>query len=174
MDSLIKGGSEEDIRRLISQFSCKDKDVEAFLKNNAIEQEKRSKSRTYLVLDDESEALLAYFTLALKILPLAGLSKSRVKALDGYSGNAAEIPALLIGQFGKDEILSQTYPGDSFMEMCLDTVRLIHKLVGGRFALIECLEIEKVISFYERHGFSVLQRDPRDKYLQLVRPFRDE
>ena len=48
----MKEGNE--VLKLLSSFSCKkDKDIEFFLHNRAIEFEKLSKARTYLVFDQE-------------------------------------------------------------------------------------------------------------------------
>ena len=58
---------EKVIREAVGNFSCKDKDVEHFLKNKSFDFEKRDKSRTYLVFDDEKYAMgdasiVGYFT----------------------------------------------------------------------------------------------------------------
>jgi hypothetical protein len=173
LGSLIDAGYRAAFIKSAAEFTCKDKDVETFLRQKALEHERRNKSRTYLITDGNG-SIIAYYTLAMKILTFASsVSKARIKNLDGFSKDVTATPALLIGQFGKDERKARDIPGSALMEMCLNTAHLIHTLVGGRFTLIECLDIEKVVSFYERHGFSVLQRDPRDKYLQLVRPFKE-
>ena len=39
-------------------------------------------------------------------------------------------------------------------------------MVGGRFVLIECNENEKLIDFYNRNGFEVLQKD---ELVQMIR-----
>ena len=45
--------SEDKIQEVISTFICsKDKDIENFLKEKAIEFEKVSKSRTYFIVDE--------------------------------------------------------------------------------------------------------------------------
>ena len=54
----------------ISNFTCQDKDVESFLRDKALDFERRDKSRTYLVFDDATDALVAYYTLSLNALPL--------------------------------------------------------------------------------------------------------
>jgi len=50
---------------MLSKFSCKrDVDVESFLKEKAVIQEKKHISRTYLIFSKEPKELVAYFTLA--------------------------------------------------------------------------------------------------------------
>lgn len=68
--------SEETIKEVISTFYCsKDPDIESFLKseNKAILFERKSKSRTYMIFDEDgleggTFILLAYFTIAMQTL----------------------------------------------------------------------------------------------------------
>lgn len=79
---------EQAVADAVGRFSCKDKDVEFFLKNKALEFERCDKSRTYLVHDYEAYSggnvsVLAYFTLSLKSLEFRGtLSKNKIKEID--------------------------------------------------------------------------------------------
>ena len=69
LKGLIQGEVPNVICEAISQFSCKDKDVEDFLKTKAFDFERRDKSRTYLVFEDENNVLIGYYTLSLNALP---------------------------------------------------------------------------------------------------------
>ena len=69
LKDLINKGMIESTLDAISRFTCQDDDVEDFLKHKAIDFENRDKSRTYLITDDDSPNILAYFTLSLKALP---------------------------------------------------------------------------------------------------------
>ena len=45
---------DERVNRLLSSFSCaKDPDIEHFLRSRAVEFERLSKSRTYLIFDED-------------------------------------------------------------------------------------------------------------------------
>jgi len=166
---------EEPVRYAISQFSCKDKDVENFLKRKAFDFERRNKSRTYLIFDREKYAdgqffLVAYFALSHKHLELQGaLPKAKIKEIDGFRPDARGVVMPLIGQFGKDTQNGLKYPGDEIFKICMDEVYEIHARAGGRHVLIECNDNEKVVAFYMANGFTYLQTDAEDKYLQMVR-----
>ena len=165
---------DKDISRPISDaipmFSCMDQDVEMFLKNKAFDFERRNKSRTYLILDDIYRSLLGYFTLSLKALPFnANVSKNTIKAIDGFSKDISAVGIVLIGQFGKDSKLAKNIDGGQLFDICLDMVYQVQKMIGGRFVLLECRDIGKVVSFYKKYGFQSLQYDESDKYLQMVR-----
>lgn len=76
--------AEEYVIKLLLGFSCMDSDVEGFLKTKAHQHERRNRSRTYLVVNDNM--LVAYFTLSLKSLEFGeGIAKSAIKNIDGFT-----------------------------------------------------------------------------------------
>jgi hypothetical protein len=166
---------EGTIREAVASFSCKDKDVEYFLKNKAFEFEKRNKSRTYLVFEDAQYVagdvtILAYFTLSLKSLEFRdGLSRSKIKDIDGFSKEVKGVAIALIGQFGKDDAAVKEMSGKDLLDLCMDKIYQVQTLIGGRYVLVECRDIEKVTEFYHSNNFELLQTDKSDNYLQMVR-----
>lgn len=110
----MKEGNE--LLELLSSFSCKkDKDIEYFLHNRAIEFEKLSKARTYLVMDQEQLKnkekhliIYGYVSIALKILSVAQDMSNRMrKELDGFSAKIrgeqiSDFPCYLLGQLSKN------------------------------------------------------------------------
>jgi len=170
LKEIIDGGRLDSVSAVISQFSCRDEDVEKFLKSKSVDFERRDKSRTYLIIDDVSTALLGYFTLSLKALPFGkNVSKSAIKSIDGFSKEIQAVGIILIGQFGKDAEIAKDIEGGYLFDLCIETVYKAQKIIGGRFVLLECQDNEKVISFYTCQGFESLQYDETDKYLQMVR-----
>ena len=168
LQEALKSESLEDVEDAISRFKCLDKDVETFLKTKAIDFERRDKSRTYLVFDDD--ALLGYFTLSLNALPFRQeVSNNMIKRIDGFSKDVKAVGIILIGQFGKDSERAGTFKGSELLNLCMQKIRIAKGILGGRFVMLECLEIPQVVSFYEKNGFAVLQKDEKDKYLQMIR-----
>jgi len=154
----------------IAKFACKDKDVEGFLKGKAFDFERRDKSRTYLVFDDCGKNLVGYYSLSLKALPFGTtVSKNTIKNIDGFSKDVDAAGIILIGQFGKDCDIAHSISGSILLNTCMETIYAAQNLVGGRFVMLECHDIDKVVSFYTANGFQRLQYDPRDKYLQMIR-----
>lgn len=166
---------EQIVIEAINEFSCKDKDVEFFLKNKAFEFEKRDKSRTYLVYDDEAfldgdVSIMAYFTLSLKSLEFRdAISKNKIKDIDGFSKEVKGVAIALIGQLGKSENKTKNVSGKDLMELCMHKLYQVHTLIGGRYVLLECREIDKIVDFYQNNNFEFLQVDKSDNYLQMVR-----
>ena len=167
--------TEQPIKAAIDSFSCKDKDAEHFLKNKAIEFEKRNKSRTYLVFDETKYlsgdgTILAYFTLSLKSLKFGStLSKNKIKDIDGFSKEVGGVAIALIGQLGKDEKEAKHVSGSDLLELCMEFIHQVQNLIGGRYVLVECQDFEKIVKYYLANNFERLQLDDSDNYLQMVR-----
>jgi len=170
-------GTEKELASInsMSLFSCKDDDVELFLKSKALEYEKRNKSRTYIILDSErlyknEIIVLGYFTLSLKALTFSNdVSKSKVKNIDGFSKDIRMTATILIGQFGKDQNAAKTINGSLLFAECLKVVYSIHNSVGNRIVLLECNNFDKIINFYEKNNFEILQNSENGEYLQMIR-----
>ena len=155
---MINGESREDstkrLAETLSSFSCaNDTDIEAFLRNRAIEFEILSKARTYLVCDadvfeeEDRFLILGYFSLSLKTLSIPdGISNRKRKDLDGFNAKLhgepiRDVPCYLIGQFGKNSAIpreQQILSGDELMELALSAMRPAVEAVGGRHVMIEC------------------------------------
>lgn len=118
-------------------------------------------SRTYLVLDNSN--LIAYFSIANKLLTISSdswnqLSKSlRHKFLPlGYRDrhNEYNIPAILIGQLGKDQHLGKVIAGKELASIALNQVKRVWKLSGGSVVYLEAKDIPYLFDFYSGIGFT--------------------
>lgn len=118
-------------------------------------------SRTYLVLD--SSNLIAYFSIANKPLTIGSdswnqLSKSlRHKFLPlGYRDyhNEYNIPAILIGQLGKDQDLGKNITGKELASIALNQVKTVWELSGGSVVYLEAKDIPFLFNFYSNIGFT--------------------
>lgn len=119
--------------------------------------------------DDGELQIIAYFTLALKILQFSPLtSKSSRKKMDGLSKCKDEVSGYLIGQLAKNDYYSSEISGKEIIDYAINIVNQAFDYVVGRFVLIECKDNENLISFYENNGFSFLQKD-EDGLVQLYK-----
>lgn len=173
-------GKEQALSSELIQFSCvRNPDVEAFLHRNALLFEKTHKSRTYLAVNEGTLIsnstgleIYGYFTLSLKHLYLSkDISKRKQKELHGLflpQGNV--VVGYLLGQLGKNDSYHGIPIGDQLLVAAMGIIRnSAQRAVGGRFIIIECIQNEKLLDFYQRNGFVVLQIDPADGMAQLVR-----
>ena len=158
---------ETHVKNAMQNFRCKDTDVENFLKNKAFDFEHRNKSRTYLIF--EGENLVAYYTLSLYSLVFdETTSKNLVKRIDGFSKSVQSVGIILIGQLGKDFNLGKNISGAHLLDKCLRAIIDVQRIAGGRYTMIECAEIPKVVQFYKNNGFEVLRKID-DKYLRMIK-----
>jgi hypothetical protein len=159
----------------MNNFTCLDNGITNFLKNKAVEFDKRNKSRTYLLLDIDAFlagdiTILGYYTLTMKNLPLSReLSKSLVKKIDGFDNSAIAAESILIGQLGKNSKYAAEISGAYILDLALDTVYTIQNLAAGRIVFIECEDKRKLIDFYIQNEFVYLQTDLTDGYIQMAR-----
>jgi len=173
-------GDDQVLQGELANFTCsRNADVESFLHQHALRFEKAHKSRTYLAVNEttlESEStdleIIGYFTLSLKHLNLGeAISKSRRKELHGLFvplGNV--VVGYLIGQLAKNDLYRGAAIGDQLLDAALGILRdQAQRAVGGRFVIIECAQQEKLLQFYQRNGFNLLQVDIEDEMAQLIR-----
>jgi len=68
-----------------------------------------------------------------------------------------EFPVYLIGQLGKNDRFWNNITGSEILQMAIDIICYANELVGGRIILIEAMDNEKLINFYKKNGFKILQ-----------------
>ena len=180
----MKEGNE--LSELLSSFSCeKDEDIEHFLHSRAIEFEKLSKARTYLVLDQEQLenkekplTIYGYISIALKILSVPQDMSNRMrKELDGFSAKIhgeqiSDFPCYLIGQLSKNSnVKSEGISGKQLINFASDIIATSVEAVGGRYMMIECRNEEKLTRFYKNNYFSEVARisDENQPMVQMIR-----
>ena len=69
----------------------------------------------------------------------------------------------------KIPFLAANFRADFSLDICLEYVYKAQDIVGSRFVMLECMDIPQVVSFYKSSGFTLLQMDSKDKYLQMVK-----
>ena len=127
--------------------------------NRRINFEKRSTSRTYLILDEDGQ-ILSYFSLSFKEVTLntEKVSGTSIKKLDGFSKTATTVKAYLIGQIGKNsQIQDNPIRLENIFNEIYNVIAQAQSLIGGRVVILECEDNEKLIALYERHGYKILE-----------------
>jgi len=157
---------EDKAKELLSNFYCPlNLDVEKFITGGkAIEFSKQRIAATHLVFTSykKSPVLVGYFTLTNKFLKIdkKALSKNMQKRITKFAQydpdfKKYELSAPLIAQMGKnfyndyDKLIS----GDDLLQMACDKVENTQIELGGKVVYLECEDVQKLVEFYERHGF---------------------
>ncbi|MFK4388808.1 hypothetical protein ABH916_000736 [Peribacillus frigoritolerans] len=176
LSSLLEvGTSEVEVFDYLSSFLCeKNNDVESFLHNNAIENEKRSFSRTFLVIDDEigemQDEIIGYFTLLIKEFTfqegVTGTKRNKVS----YGRNAEGFNSILIAQLGRADKYKGVVKGEEILKFALHNCEIICNLAALGIVCVEFDPIDKLVKFYESQNFKILQQNKNtDKLLAYIK-----
>ncbi|MDR0499976.1 MAG: hypothetical protein LBG97_01835, partial [Coriobacteriales bacterium] len=119
-----EGYTKELLGQMFGEFSCeRDKDIEAFIHNKAIDYELSGISRTYVYIipgeQDSETKVVAYFSVALTSINLADASSNRRSKILGKtpgSGFKDDFGGILIAQLGRN---------DAFAKSIIDGERII-------------------------------------------------
>ena len=162
----------------VSNFSCeKNLDVENFLREDAINREKRDLTRTYLIIDqnkfesDNEINIVAYFSIALKTLIIPQtLSNSKIKKIDGFSKDAKDSIVYLIGQLARnDGYNTEAITGAEILARALNIISDIKDKIGGKVVLVECENQKKVIDFYLENDFERLPEHSENELINAIK-----
>lgn len=153
------------------------------MNSRAINFEKLGKSRTFIIYDetDSKVRLLAYFTLALQVLKIPEqFSNRKILQLDGFSAKfngekITEIPVILIGQIAKNDQYRQYISGHEIMQYSMSTLLDGQNRISGRVVLLECKDIPYLVEFYNKFGFTKINREySNNELIQMVKILSEE
>ena len=185
-----KTGEDNDLlSQILSSFCCEqDEDIENFLHNRAVEFEKLSKARTYLICDENQIAaedfyldqlkIYGYIAIAQKILMVPDdWSNRKRKEIDGLNGKIHGEPikdfsCYLIGQLSRNSnVPKDSISGKELLQYAYDVIATAVDAVGGRYMMIECQNESKLIEFYASNGFEEVHRstDGARLMVQMIR-----
>ncbi|MGN0771838.1 MAG: hypothetical protein ACI4MI_04565 [Christensenellales bacterium] len=160
--------SLDELKEVLFSFKCeKNKDEEDFLHNKAINYEQHNKARTYLLID-KSGSIVAYFSLAFKSISLQGISKTRMKNIAGGEIEEKSYSAFLIGHIAKNDNIHDVI-GDYIIKVAENLLFEAQKIVGGRLIYLDCKDVPKLKSFYERNNYKYFNTSGTSKLLQYYK-----
>lgn len=165
LGTLLKQYDQDNVSQVLHGFTTgtHGKDVEDFLHDKAIEFEKLSIARTYLVF--RSNDLVGYFSISSKSLDIPatqwnGLSNKTRRNLAGklsqqkISADATKsITGALLGQLGRDVKYKHDVKGADILSLAELAIKDVWQAVGGRFIWLEADQEETLTGFYERDGY---------------------
>lgn len=162
------------IEQILAKFLCaKNKEVEEFLHEPAIEFERSSSARTYLIATEDKE-IAGYFTISIGFADISqskNLSKKDKDTLKMSKCPDHRIPCFLIGQLGRSDSFShEELPGSQILEKALAVLVEVKNQIGGKFVIVECED--PLIPMYQSAAFGFrLFNTPnkKRKYNQLYR-----
>jgi len=164
--------SNRKVKKLLETFSCtRNMDLQDFLCNKAVTFEKNLRSRTYLYIDNTTQEVAAYFTITISTLHTDNISPEVIKLLDGYKNDVVSIPCFLIGQIGKADKFEPRKIGEFILNDAIEIINQSQKSLGGRFILLDAINKEQVIKFYEANAFFPIEKDTASESIKMIKPY---
>lgn len=173
IDALNKSEESAVFGELSSFSSLKNKDIESFLKNSAVQFAKQNIAPTTLVYIYSGNRwnLCGYFTLTIKTIDIekesvgSGMFK-KVKKFGTYDSQTHKctIPVPLIAQLGKNyaDNCNKLIKGSELLTFACNEVRKAQRIIGGKVVYLECEDTPKLINFYRNNGFREFSRRSLD------------
>ena len=172
---LLAENSTNQVKKLLKTFSCKiNNDLQDFLHNKAITFERNLRSRTYLYANNENKGIVAYFTLAINYLETDKFKSEIIQILNGYASYTDKtnaIPCYLIGQLAISDEYRKQGIGNFLLTDALKIADNAQTSFGGRFVLIDSVNNDKVINFYEQNSFIAIENDKSLKSIKMIKPY---
>lgn len=167
----IDTSSTNQVKKILKTFVCtKNTDVQDFLHNKAITFERNLRSCTYLYVSNADKSVAGYFSLGITYTLTNKLDKAVVKFLDGYTDETIAIPCYLIGQLGKSDTCKEKI-GSFLLDDALSIIDKAQESLNGRFVLIDSVNDERVIKFYEQNSFIAIENDKSLKSIKMIKPY---
>ena len=180
---------DDKLKSLLSSFLCiYDEDIQNFLHNRAVEFERLSKSRTYLIVSEEQFenpeiafdefTIYGYISLAVKVFTVPETTSNRQRQqLDGFSAKEhgkqiSNFPCYLIGQLARNlNVPKDSISGAELLNFAYDIIAISVDAVGGRNILVECHNNQKLIQFYLDNEFYKISQmpDENQNMVQMIR-----
>jgi GNAT superfamily N-acetyltransferase len=145
----------------VSRFSCGNKALDDWLRNHALENQRRDLSRTFVLVDDAG-AVVGYYALA-----MGGVAKDEVprrlgRGLPGYQIGMVLLARLAIGAGHQGEGLGR--------DLLIDAV--LHAAAAGQHAAARFIAVDPIDEsarrFYRRFGFTNIDEDEqRRMYVRI-------
>ncbi|MGE0653289.1 MAG: GNAT family N-acetyltransferase [Alphaproteobacteria bacterium] len=144
-------------------FSCGNPELDEYLKRRARQDQARNVANTWLATWRGSRDIIGYYTLSNYSIDLGELPADTARRLPRYP----MIPAALIGRMAVVSTLQGT--GRVGPMLLMDAFKKVLHIsqTSAVFAVVVHAKTNRVASFYRRHDFIPLDRDPLTLFVSV-------
>jgi ribosomal protein S18 acetylase RimI-like enzyme len=132
-----------------TRFSCEVASLTEYFHRYAGQNERGDLAACFVAIDEESDAVVGYYTLSAHAVLPSELSGEQSKGLPRHD----RIPAFLIGRLARD--LSAKGQGVGELLLADAVARLVAADAAGRLIVVDPID-DKAKAFYEKYGFAPL------------------
>jgi GNAT superfamily N-acetyltransferase len=141
-------------------FRCGVASLDTWLVEHALGADAAGSARTYVVIDDEQDRLVAYYALT-----VATLKREEATGRASRGMPRHPIPAMLLARLAVDESAQGAGIGATLLADAMQRTLLVAEETGIRLLLVHAIN-EDARSFYLHYGFEPSPSDPMN--LQLL------
>lgn len=145
-------------KTLITNFKCYESELEYFLKEDALNNQKIGISKTYLWINKDNN-LVAYVTILMDSLRLEGKMRDFFKEKEIYYKT---LPALKIGRLAVHDSYQKQGIGTHILQFLVYLgKKLSNNVIGCRYLILDAKQTQEskhTIHFYKKSGFEVLKQ----------------
>jgi len=171
LQSIIELYGTEGTQSVLSKFVCeKNKEVQDFIRNKAIDHEQKRFAKTILIFDkDADNQIVGFYSISIKSFVLnEKINTDKKKKYFGTSQtNGIVIPSLLIGQLGRNDSVETGFTGKELMDLIFRYISNVDNLVNSVICYVEHNGNANLRRFYETYGFEYFKRSYEENNKKL-------
>lgn len=143
----------------VASFDCGEEDLNVFLSNFALQNERKGIGRTYLGIEDGD--ILGFFTLSAAEICCAELPQAMKRGLPAYP-----VPAIRIARLGVAKAKQGQGYGALLLRAALSRSTLVSDSIGANLVIVDAKH--SATSFYEHYGFVKILGDTNTYVLPIA------
>ena len=144
-----------------ARFKCGVAALDGYFRTQATQDARRRASACYVAVQDETNAVAGYYTLAAGSVPLTDLPESLSKRLPRYPS----VPVARVGRLAIDQSFQGRKLGAALLADA--ALRALRSEVAV-FALVVDAKDDAAVAFYRHHGFEMYEGQPKQLIVPLA------
>ena len=165
---LVEMLGEAGAAELLGRYrAVRESDTEAFLRERAVEMEKRDLSRTYLLMTCDLAAVLGYVTLGIKCLrvPDDSLVTGGMRRSMNIDSRTGVAQSYQLGQLSRSADAPKG-TGALLLDLAFEHLASAQREVGCRTVRLDCRD--ELVPYYAGHGFRLISRNGSGSLNQMA------
>jgi GNAT superfamily N-acetyltransferase len=144
-----------------SQFDCGVAALNLYLRNYALQNQKRGIVRNYVTTHADSKIIVAYYSLVYASLDQKRLPAKLIKGLGKY-----DIPIMLLARLAVDQREQGKGLGKALLKDAVLRTLQAAEIAGLKLLLVHAKDVTAA-DFYRKHGFEPVLDDPLQLFLPV-------
>jgi GNAT superfamily N-acetyltransferase len=143
-------------------FDCGAPPLNLYLRNYALQNQKKGMVRSYLTTRADSKAIAAYYSLVYASIDQKLLPAKLVKGLGKY-----DVPVMLLARLAVDHREQGKGLGKALLKDAVLRTMQAAEIAGLKLLLVHAKD-QAAADFYRKHGFEPLPDDPLKLFLPVL------